>query len=130
MPILIKSIQELKTELDDVKKGVNQAPTRGSVSMEQNDDSGLSILNTALYQNAPNPFTESTIIRCDIESGVVNAMLYLYDMNGRQIDSRIITERGSTEVTLEGGSLDAGIYMYSLIADGQVVDTKRMILTK
>ena len=130
VPILIKSIQELKTELDDVKKGVNQAPTRGSVSMEQNDDSGLSILNTALYQNAPNPFTESTIIKCDIESGVADAVLYLYDMNGRQIDSRIITERGSTEVTIEGGSLDAGIYMYSLIADGQVIDTKRMMLTR
>lgn len=28
------------------------------------------------------------------------------------------------------GSLDAGIYLYALIADGKVIDTKRMILTK
>lgn len=88
------------------------------------------MLNTALYQNSPNPFTERTIIRCDIENSVADAVLYLYDMNGRQIDSRMIVERGATEVTIEGGSLDAGIYMYSLIADGQVIDTKRMILTK
>jgi hypothetical protein len=51
-------------------------------------------------------------------------------MNGRQIDSMIINERGEISLTIEGGSLDAGIYLYSLITDGVVVDTKRMILTK
>ena len=130
VPILIKSIQELKTELDDVKKGAVQAPTRSSVLTEQPGEPDIPVLNTSLYQNAPNPFTESTVIRCDIGRGVSDAVLYLYDMNGRQIDSRMIAERGATEVTIEGGSLDAGIYMYSLIADGQVIDTKRMILTK
>ena len=130
VPVLIKSIQELKTELDEVKKGAGHAPTRGSVLTEQSDGPDVPVLNTALYQNSPNPFTERTIIRCDIENSVADAVLYLNDMNGRQIDSRMIVERGATEVTIEGGSLDAGIYMYSLIADGQVIDTKRMILTK
>jgi hypothetical protein len=51
-------------------------------------------------------------------------------MNGRQIDSYTIPSRGATEIIIEGESLDAGIYIYSLIADGQVIDTKRMILTK
>ena len=130
VPILIKSIQELKTELDEVKKGTLQAPTRGSVSDNRNDESALPMLSTFLYQNTPNPFTESTVIRCDIDNSVADAVLYLYDMNGRQIESRQIAERGATEVSIEGGSLEAGIYMYSLITDGQVVDTKRMILTK
>ena len=51
-------------------------------------------------------------------------------MNGRQIDSMSIAERGDVSLTVEGSSLDAGIYMYSLITDGEVVDTKRLILTK
>ena len=33
-------------------------------------------------------------------------------------------------VTIQGSSLQRGMYLYSLIADGQEVDTKRMILTK
>jgi hypothetical protein len=51
-------------------------------------------------------------------------------MNGRQIDSRTVAERGEISLTIEGGSLDAGIYLYSLITDGSIIDTKRMILTK
>ena len=32
--------------------------------------------------------------------------------------------------TFDGDNLNAGIYLYALIADGKVIDTKRMILTK
>ncbi|MDR0682997.1 MAG: hypothetical protein LBG15_14285 [Dysgonamonadaceae bacterium] len=41
-----------------------------------------------------------------------------------------IQERGEGVHTLYGSELKAGIYLYSLIADGQEVDMKRMILTK
>ncbi len=33
-------------------------------------------------------------------------------------------------LTIDGYTLDAGMYLYSLIADGKEVDTKKMILTK
>jgi hypothetical protein len=32
--------------------------------------------------------------------------------------------------TIQGSEFQAGMYLYSLIADGKEVDTKRMILTK
>jgi hypothetical protein len=51
-------------------------------------------------------------------------------MNGKQIDKYQISERGNTSVEITAGSLSAGIYMYSLITDGKVIDTKRMILTE
>jgi len=56
--------------------------------------------------------------------------LYIYDMNGHQIDKRPIYNRGYVSIIIQGSSLDAGMYLYSLITDGAVVDTKRMILTK
>jgi len=37
---------------------------------------------------------------------------------------------GKVNRTIKGGSLQSGIYLYSLICDGKTVDTKRMILTK
>lgn len=33
-------------------------------------------------------------------------------------------------VTVNGGQLSAGMYLYSFIADGKVIDTKRIILIK
>jgi hypothetical protein len=126
IPILIKSVQELKAKVDELEANPDRAPIRESESTQLNQFA----FPATLYQNNPNPFTENTIVKCLIPQEVASAVLYIYDMNGRQIDSMIINERGEISLTIEGGSLDAGIYLYSLITDGVVVDTKRMILTK
>ena len=94
------------------------------------ESTAIDAVVNALYQNEPNPFTESTLIRCDVAEDVVKADLYIYTMNGEQLAEYAVTERGETSVTIDGGSLNAGMYLYALIADGKVVDTKRMILTK
>ena len=83
-----------------------------------------------LKQNNPNPFTENTVIEYTLPESIQNANIYIYDMNGKQIEQIALTERGESSVTVNGGELSAGMYLYSLIADGQVIDTKRMILTK
>jgi len=59
-----------------------------------------------------------------------NAMLCVYDMNGRQLSQNIMTQRGSSVFVVNGNQYGAGMYLYSLIADNQIVDTKKMILTK
>jgi hypothetical protein len=41
-----------------------------------------------------------------------------------------VSGHGIVDLVIEGRSLDAGMYMYSLVTDGVVIDTKRMILTK
>jgi hypothetical protein len=51
-------------------------------------------------------------------------------MNGLQVDEYPISSFGIGSVIVSAGHLEAGMYLYSLIADGQVIDTKRMILTK
>ena len=127
IPLLIRSVQELKAELDAAKS--NDTPIQ-KTQARNTDVSSIDAVVATLYQNTPNPFTESTLIQCDVAETVVNADLYIYDMNGKQIDTYPITERGATSITIEGRSLEAGMYLYALIADGQVIDTKRMILTK
>ena len=126
IPVLIRAIQELKAELDDAKTGgrIMEDDTTPS------DAPGMRLMQTELFQNTPNPFNEKTEIPCTIAEGVKKATLYVYDMSGKQISEYPVAERGKTSVSIEGGSLDAGMYLYSLIADGNVIDTKRMILTK
>ncbi|MEL6699876.1 MAG: tail fiber domain-containing protein, partial [Bacteroidota bacterium] len=82
-----------------------------------------------LMQNTPNPFTEQTTIRYNLPENFESAVLFVYDMNGRQVNSfNNLSRKGS--LTIEGSTLDAGMYIYSLIIDGQEIATKRMILTK
>ena len=41
-----------------------------------------------------------------------------------------VHDRGHVAVKIQANELNAGMYIYSLVADGKVIDTKRMILTK
>ena len=127
IPLLISSIQELKAEVNALQD--NNAPIY-KAQARNTDATNMDAVVTTLYQNTPNPFTESTLIRCDVAEDVTKADLYIYNMNGEQIAEYAVSERGATSITVDGGSLKPGMYLYALIADGKVIDTKRMILTK
>lgn len=46
-----------------------------------------------------------------------------------QLKSIELHQRGEGSITINGGEFNAGMYLYTLITEGQVLDTKRMILT-
>jgi hypothetical protein len=85
---------------------------------------------TKLYQNVPNPFSENTRIEYYLPRTTSKARLYIYDMQGTQIRNYRISSFEEGSITIQGGSMQPGMYMYTLIADDREVDTKRMILTK
>lgn len=117
IPLLIRSIQELKTELETLKAG-SKVPGR-------NSDNVL-----VLNQNAPNPFSDRCVIKCAIPQNTKEASVYFFDYNGRQIQQMIIKDRGNVQLLFDGNGLEAGIFLYSLVADGVLIDTKRMIHIK
>jgi hypothetical protein len=80
-----------------------------------------------LDQNVPNPFAEQTIINFSIPETVKKAQIHFYDGNGRFMNSVEVTERGLGSVTVFGSDLSTGVYTYTLVADGQVVATKKMM---
>lgn len=125
VPILIRSIQELKTELD-VVKGISKSMTR-SVSDETSDFSTVGKGNV-LYQNTPNPFKGQTIIRFSLADDVQNACICIYDMTGKQLRKLPISS-GDTQVTVNSYELGEGMFFYSLIVNGQEIDTKKMVVT-
>jgi len=132
IPLLVESIKELKAEIATLQGGNNG----GAVVMTRaipgatNIEEAIAVTIPMLKQNNPNPFTENTVIEYSLPETVETATLYIYDMNGKQIEQIVLTERGDASVTVNGGQLPAGMYLYSLIADSKVIDTKRMILTK
>ncbi|GHT68692.1 hypothetical protein AGMMS50239_34300 [Bacteroidia bacterium] len=79
--------------------------------------------------NASNPFTNQTEIKYFVATGVKNAYICIFDMQGKMLQ-KIDASTGQNSVIIQGSTLQAGIYLYALVADGQEIDTKRMILTK
>lgn len=124
VPILIRAIQELKEELDAVK-GIDtgrRAPSITGVSVTKADAN-------LLYQNTPNPFKEQTTIRFSLADDVQEASINIFDMTGKTIKKLPISS-GMESVSIGGYELGEGMFLYSLIVNGQVIDTKRMVISK
>ena len=65
-----------------------------------------------------------------IPENVGFATVMIYNLEGKQMKNVQVRDRGQVSVKISGSELSAGMYLYALIADGKVVDTKRMILTE
>ena len=136
IPLLVNAIGELNAQIEELKtenSQLNQAvinaqsPAIGNTPPSQIAED---FFRNALYQNTPNPFSSSTNITMSLRNDVANATLYIFDMQGSLMRTIPVTDRGNVSVTIEGGDLNAGMYIYSLIADGKEIASKRMILTK
>lgn len=86
-------------------------------------------LTNELYQNFPNPYSGETEIGVSLVHSVRVARVTVNDLSGRVLKNMEVPERGKTHVKVRGSDLNAGMYFYSLIVDGKVVDVKRMVLT-
>ena len=123
IPLLVQTVQELSAELEELKSANRQnAPSYKSGTPDNKQ--------AALFQNTPNPFSQSTKIGYYLPTDTREAAIRVYDMNGGELAVYSLTSFGTGELTIDGGTFRAGMYLYALIADGQLIDTKQMILTK
>jgi hypothetical protein len=137
IPVLIKAIQEQQQEIDALKKAVGTTAVTTSSSSspasvntnEQSNVVNLKLSNVELEQNFPNPLQNSTSIRYNIPKDTKNASLLISDVNGKTIKQVSITS-GNGIVNLDTSLLSAGTYTYTLIADGNKIDSKKMVIAK
>ena len=134
IPVLIESIKEqqkqignLTNQLKSISSQSSKAPSFAPIKQPNSLDETLP---ASLYQNNPNPFSQSTQIKYYLPKTVNKALLCIYDLQGKQLKQINISTRGEGTQTISGAEFSAGIYLYGLIADGQQVDVKRMILTE
>jgi len=133
IPYLVEAMQEQQMVIEKIKSDLSLL--RGDSTENLKSDIITSIRNSTpnnssyLYQNDPNPFNIDTKIRFYIPEDINNSVLYLYDLQGKQIKSYKIVDRGFSNIIIHGYELDPGIYLFTLIVEGKEIDTKRMILT-
>ncbi len=128
VPILVQAINELNAKIEVLEGGnaAKKAATRATGIEETGDNVTL----LSLGQNRPNPFGTTTSIEVSIPNEVQKAFIYVYDLQGKKVGQVDITARGKQTVQLNAAALTDGMYLYSLIADGKVIETRRMIIEK
>ena len=134
-------IEAMKVQQEQIESLIQEVKVLKQILLQQNDEAkGASdqiiMFNDQassklqLGQNSPNPFNETTSIRCFIPDNISNAQLFIYDMGGVLIKNISIQERGNVVLQIQAGTLPAGVYAYVLIGDGQVGETKQMVVAK
>ena len=129
IPLLVQSINELKSELAELK-GTSPRTAKAPTDATSIEETVADIDMVRMDQNKPNPFSESTVITLNIPSNTQVANIFIYDMSGKQVQSLPVSERGETNITVYASDLSAGMYIYTLVIDGKVAVTRRMIVTK
>jgi hypothetical protein len=126
IPILLQYINELNSKITKLEGTLNTSDN----GMTTDVDAENGNLIPSLSQNTPNPFGSKTSIDVNIPKTAKNAIVYIYDMNGKQLSQIAVKERGKVSVTISGDELCAGMYLYSLIIDNKLINTRRMIISK
>lgn len=87
--------------------------------------------NFELFQNFPNPFNPSTIIKFNIAKSA-NVTVNVYNSLGKLVTTLVSQKlnAGTYQVDFDGKELSSGIYFYSMIVDGNVSAAKKMLLVK
>ena len=134
---LVKAVQELSAKNDSLEAANAQMNERlGKIEQylgmnNPSKNSSAVLLGSAkLYQNIPNPFNQNTSISYYIPEGSGSARITITDMNGMIVKSIELPSRGNGQLTLETPQLLSGVYTYNLVINGNITDTKKMILTK
>lgn len=144
---MVKAVQELDFSYDSIENEIeklneyielaqgvktnktNNSNTKLAITNSKAEISSKSLINYSL-QNFPNPFNENSTITYSLpKKGEINSIL-VFSNDGkviRQIKLPINSKQGS--VNFDRRNLIQGTYTYSLVSDGKVVASKKMIIT-
>lgn len=150
---LVKAVQELSSQNDSLKQSnqalsdklnalsnkINQIETAisqccniftSNMQTLNNQVQSKAINAARLDQNVPNPFNNSSSISYYISSSFHNAQLTITNVSGQILKSFTITQNGYGKQIISANELASGAYQYTLLVDGKIIDTKKMVISK
>jgi hypothetical protein len=125
-----QKIEDLEARLDRIEAAL--AFNNGTVSNTNNNTSITleGVDGAYLKQNTPNPFGENTSIEYSLPKNFNTAYIQIYNAQGammRKVD--LPKTEGIGVLNIQARELAAGDYVYTLVVDGKIIDTKKMILS-
>jgi hypothetical protein len=108
----------LQKQIDELKAMISSNISSAKMNVTLNDAS--------LEQNIPNPFSNISTIRYNIPVNTKSAQLMITDNSGKTVKQITLTS-GTGIVHLDASSFKSGIYNYTLLVDGKLIKSKKMI---
>jgi len=88
--------------------------------------------NFSLVKNYPNPFNPRTRIIFNVPR-TANVKITVYDVAGREVKTVLNEQRTAALedfVDFDASNFASGVYFYSMQADGEFIESKKMVLVK
>jgi hypothetical protein len=127
IPVLLEAIKDQQLQLNEQKELISELQRKSGTPTGLNNNGSVET-GVTMSQNEPNPFTNETVINYTLPAQVNSAYMAVYDLSGKQITKFALDQKGAASITITSENLAAGIYIYSIVADGKVMDSKRMIV--
>lgn len=129
----LQSLAEMEERLYQMENGLQSCCLKANETSKMTQVEGNFILETnapQLEQNQPNPFYNETKIQYYLPSHITKAALLITDVSGKVLKSIPIEGTGFGNISIKANELFAGNFNYSLLIDGKVTQTKKMVLTR
>ena len=127
--MLVNAVKEQQQQIEELKTALNSSGVNNSEQFSKASDNNLQQSENKLFQNQPNPFNQSTVIRYQL-SADVNALIIIRDLSGNLVKQVSIAKSSKGQVTINANELAQGTYTYTLEVNGVSMDTKLMVVTK
>ena len=140
---LVKSVQELSAQNDSLKATNASLQTQinsmnaaiqmlaGKAGVNISDATvNASVSSASLEQNVPNPYNSSTSISYTLPQQFSSAQIIITDIFGKTLKTIPVSGQGKGVLHLDASSLSAGMYNYTLLVDGKLIGSRKMILAK
>jgi hypothetical protein len=118
--VLAVANEELRRENEVIRKSLNRCC----------EASNLDATDAYLLQNAPNPVVDNSTIRYYVPENMTDARVEISDLKGIVLQTYEIQEVGLSNLRVDTQSLGSGNYVYTLYVDGNIVDSRIMVVTK
>ncbi|MBQ8487889.1 MAG: hypothetical protein IJ533_09615 [Prevotella sp.] len=128
IPILVSCIQELKVQLDNRTETMVDIIMSRSASASAVSFARAAIGNT-LFSIPSSSVSESALVRFVLTDDVTNAYLAVTDTGGRLL-VKVPVSPTATSAAIASGTLNEGVFLCTLFANGQNIGTKRLVKTK
>jgi hypothetical protein len=120
IPLLVERVNDMAEQIEKLENELEI--TSQNKRMDSNNRSSY------LAQNIPNPFSNETLIEYRIDGAYSASFILICDLQGQQKMSISLGQESSGTKTISNSVLTPGIYLYSLIVDDKIIDTKKMVL--
>ncbi|WP_235295975.1 T9SS type A sorting domain-containing protein [Portibacter marinus] len=139
IPYLIKGVQEqqividsLSQEITNLKNALTDIALNNIDNTNETDirEDAIQIKGAKLFQNIPNPTNQATTINYDLPKNIKTASINVYNVRGKMVKTIAINSNKKGSVIMRARDLKPGIYVYTLSADGTLIDSKQMVITK